>query len=48
MLASFTEATANGPPSKVVIEGLGRFRHWTTQCQIYSDLSSLKGIKSDG
>jgi serine/threonine protein kinase len=32
---------------KTVLEGLERFRHWTTQRQIYSDLPSLKDIKSD-
>jgi hypothetical protein len=47
MLASFNEATATGPSLKAVLEGLERFRHWTTQRQIYSDLPTLKDIKSD-
>ena len=47
MLGAFNEATADGPSSKAVLEGLERFRHWTTQRQIYSELPSVKDIKSD-
>jgi hypothetical protein len=47
MLASLNEATASHPSLKAVLEGLERFRHWTTQRQIYFDLPSLKDIKSD-
>lgn len=47
MLLSFNEATSDAPSSKAVLEGLERFRHWTTQRQIYSNLPSLKDIKSD-